>query len=554
MSLSLRLMRATRTVETAFRKDHELTEVDAENGRLFTGQGPAGPPGWLPFVGQFAVGRPLRLRNRSCGAVLFLKIEAEGHLGVTRTLALSFGTGHHALEPDAFERGFGLRVVLNAVARSNLRGIDVATLDATTFLRRVQASRDADLEGFKIDFERDLVRLAAGSPKDTTFARSLAGKDTLTLHSKTSSSDIREKCKKALKLYESQAYKADFGFIDFVAPVQDKGLIATLDGLAFAEIQNLAEGGTSDLHLALPEILDPEEGIEIGYYGVGLRPGSKPSFSQVTIDDYVDELQAGRLRDIADMASLRSSHEVRVITNGELDKKQKRKLYDCLVFEVDHQGIIYVLFGGEWFSVDKKFHVAIEKSFARLVSPVPFVASTTATNERDFIAELNSRADLLNMDQVKISPEGMPGASFEPCDFLSTKRQFIHLKDGQASDLISHLWNQGIVASESFVRDGKFRKDFRDNAITRQRKYRKAGFEKLLPSGRSRPDASQFTVVFGILRPRYRRSGALGIPFFSKVSLRAAADRIALMGFTVEVHLVEKQAKNGKASSAKKAA
>jgi hypothetical protein len=37
-------------------------------------------------------------------------------------------------------------------------------------------------------------------------------------------------------------------------------------------------------------------------------------------------------------------------------------------------------------------------------------------------------------------------------------------------------------------------------------------------------------------------------------SLRAAADRIALIGFTVEVHLVEKQAKNGKASSAKKAA
>ena len=121
MSLSLRLMRVTRTVETAFRKDHELTEVDAENGRLFIGQGPAAPPGWLPFVGQFAVGRPLRLRNRSCGAVLFLEIEAERHPGVPRTLALSFGTGHHALEPDAFERGFGLRVVLNAVARLTWR-------------------------------------------------------------------------------------------------------------------------------------------------------------------------------------------------------------------------------------------------------------------------------------------------------------------------------------------------------------------------------------------------------------------------------------------------
>jgi uncharacterized protein (TIGR04141 family) len=58
-----------------------------------------------------------------------------------------FGTGHHAFDGDAFERGFGLRVVLNSVARSSLRSLDIATLDATTFLRRVQASRDADLQG-----------------------------------------------------------------------------------------------------------------------------------------------------------------------------------------------------------------------------------------------------------------------------------------------------------------------------------------------------------------------------------------------------------------------
>jgi uncharacterized protein (TIGR04141 family) len=554
MSLSVRLLRQNRSVETALRKDHQLTEVDAENGRLFIGQGPVIPPTWLPFVEQFATGPALRLRSRSCGAVVFLSVQSETKPPITRTMALSFGTGHHALDGDAVERGFGLRVVLNAVARSNLRGIDVATLDATTFLRRVQASRDADLAGFKIDFERDLVRLAAGSPRDPTFARSLAGKDALTLHSRTSSSDIRDKCKKALKLYEAQDYKKDFGFIDFVAPVQDKTLIATLDALAFAELRNLAKGSSSDLHLALPEVLDPEKDVEIGYYGVGLNSGSKLSFGQLAIEDYVDQLKAGRLQDIPDMAALRGSHEVRIVADGAADKKHKRKLYDCLVCEVDQGGVVYVLSGGEWFAVDKAFHATIEKSFQRLLSTAPFVPSTTTTNERDFIAELDGHAELLNMDQVRIDPQGMPGAAFEPCDFLSTKRQFIHLKDGCASDLISHLWNQGIVASESFVRDEKFRKEFRNNAIKRQQKYHKAGFEKLLPDGRSKPDPSQFTIVFGIMRSRYLRSGTLGIPFFSKVSLRAAADRIKLMGFNIEVHLVEKPAKKRGATATKKAA
>jgi uncharacterized protein (TIGR04141 family) len=134
----------------------------------------------------------------------------------------------------------------------------------------------------------------------------------------------------------------------------------------------------------------------------------------------------------------------------------------------------------------------------------------------------------------------MPGASLEPCDFLSTNRQFIHLKDGHSSEPISHLWNQGVVSAEAFVRDAKFRKDFRDAVKKRQKKSKKQGFENLLPDGRSKPTPSEYTVVFGIMRAPYLKSGALGIPFFSKISLRAIVERIRLMGFNVEVHLIKK--------------
>lgn len=46
--------------------------------------------------------------------------------------------------------------------------------------------------------------------------------------------------------------------------------------------------------------------------------------------------------------------------------------------------------------------------------------------------------------------------------------------------------------------------------------------------------------MFGIMRGRSRQSATISIPFFSKISLRAVADRIELMGFKVEVHLIEK--------------
>jgi uncharacterized protein (TIGR04141 family) len=540
IALSVRLLRQKRSIDNALREGHGLNEIGTETGRLFVGQSPSTPPTWASFIGQ--VGRETipRLTNQSCGAVLFLSMAPAGSPPTSRIVALTFGTGHHALNPDAFERGFGLRVVLNSVARSNLRNLDIATLDATTFLRRIQSSRDADLQGFGIDVDRDLVTLAAGSPRDPTFARSLAGRDALTLNTKASLDDVLEKCERALSLYEAQDYKKDFGFIDFVAPVKRRDLSDQLDALAFTEIAAMVRGVASDLHVALPDILDPETGTEIGYYGAGLRSGKKTAYTEIAIQDYVAELRAGDFTQIPDMPALRASHEIRVIRDGEADRKQKRKLYDCLVFEVEHQGVIYVLFGGEWFAVDKAFHASVEADFSRLVSKSPFVPSTDKLTERDFIAELDANPRLLNLDQIKLNPLSMGGAMLEPCDFLSLESQLIHLKDGHASAPISHLWNQGAVSAEAFIRDEKFRRDFRKAAQQRQKKAKKSGFDKLLPDGRSKPVPSDFTVVYGIMRTRQKQSGSLSLPFFSKISLRATADRIELMGYKVEVHLIEK--------------
>ena len=98
-----------------------------------------------------------------------------------------------------------------------------------------------------------------------------------------------------------------------------------------------------------------------------------------------------------------------------------------------------------------------------------------------------------------------------------------------------------MVAAESFVRDETFRKAVRVNAIKRQKEASKTGFELLLPDGRSKPVPSDYKVIYGIMRHPYKASKKLGLPFFSKVSLRAAANRIALMGYAIEVHLIEKQ-------------
>ncbi|MCW0422875.1 MULTISPECIES: DUF6119 family protein [Xanthomonas] len=538
-TLSLRLLRADKTVKQAIRDTSAVTEVESDSGRLFTAQAPGTPPTWLRVVNQFSKQGDLKLENKSCAAVLFLDIQPDDKGLRTRTFALTFGSGHHALDPDAFVRNFGLKVTLNSVARGALKNLDIATLDSTTIQKRFQASRKADLQGFGIDLQNDLLRLAGGVPTDTAFANALAGRDALTLTSKLSATEIPEKCKTALRLFDANDYKKDYSFIDQIIPVQDKKMLRDLDEVVFKEIKTLLDGKPSDLHITLPEIIDPEESGDFGYFGIGFNSGSKKSFGELAIEDYISELQAGRPHEISGIADLKASHEIRIVIDGQGDRQRRRRVYDCFIYEVSYKKKTYVLFSGEWYCIDSKFFDAVERDYQALLG-VSFHVSTTAKNEQELISELDKNADLLNLDKVKASPSGAKGANLEPCDFLSRRKEFIHLKDGHGSAPISHLWNQGLVSAESFVRDAVFRKSMRDSAIKRQKTAKKSKFELLLPDGRSKVNPADYKVVFGIMRHPYQRSKQLGLPFFSKVSLRAVASRIQLMGYAVEVHLIEK--------------
>jgi len=538
-TLSLRLLRPDKTVEQAIRDTSAVAEVESDSGRLFTAQAPGTPPTWLRVVNQFAKQGDLKLENKSCAAVLFLDIQPDDKRLRTRTFALTFGSGHHALDPDAFVRNFGLKVTLNSVARGALKNLDIATLDSTTIQKRIQASRKADLQGFGIDLQNDLFRFAGGVPTDTAFANALAGRDALTLTSKLSAAEIPEKCKTALRLFDANDYKKDYSFIDQIIPVQDKKILADLDEIIFKEIKTLLDKKPSDLHITLPEIIDPEESGDFGYFGIGFNSGSKKSYGELAIEDYISELQAGRPHEISGIAELKASHEIRVVIDGQGDRQRRRRVYDCFVYEVKFKKKTYVLFSGEWYCIESKFFDAVERDYQALLG-VSFHASTTAKNEQELISELDKNADLLNLDKVKASPSGAKGANLEPCDFLSRRKEFIHLKDGHGSAPISHLWNQGLVSAESFIRDAVFRKSMRDSAINRQKTAKKSKFELLLPDGRSKVTPTDYKVVFGIMRHPYQRSKQLGLPFFSKVSLRAVASRIQLMGYAVEVHLIEK--------------
>lgn len=535
VSLTMRLLRQDKTVNDAFKDEEksgvtELRATPGEQVRIFAGQVYSNPPDWAKFISnKIAVSLPPMQTSGATG-ILFYPVGEKGE----RTIAICFGHSHIPLNLNAFDRQFGLRVTLNTVPRSKLRTLDIATPDAITFQRRIQASRDSDLREFGIDILRDLARVAGGTPLNQKFAKFVAGRDSLSLTCRINPEAMGEKCQEAFRAYQSEEYKKDFSWIDNLNQVREKETLTVLDAKLMTALSALRQGKSEDLHMAPPEIVDYTEGGIIHYNGFGSHG---VDFHRLCIDDYIRELDRCGFAD--GILEIKENHRIKAAKPGSDKLTERWRVYDCFIYEAeikkDKETKKYVLFSGEWYEVKQSFRDEIEKEFQILLSSAPLVTSTTSANEQELIAELEKRQDLVKLDRQKINPDGVKYANLEPCDFFSEKKQFIHLKDGHSSGPISHLWMQGVVSAEAFISDKKFRQDLRKTV-----KRLKPGFEDKLPKASQDPERRDYEVVFGIMRQPYK-DGSIGLPFFSKVSLRAAVERLKQLGFPVSIHIIKKE-------------
>jgi uncharacterized protein (TIGR04141 family) len=537
VTLNVRLLKPDVHIEEAFRDTADPDDVATEappGGRLFV-ETSRGRPSWMSLLADLTTYEP-DLWTQSSSAVLAVPVEDQA--GIQRLFVLCFGGGHFLIDPAKIERNFGLKVVLNTVSRRDLRSLDSATLDATVFQRRTQASRNADLAGFGIDVQRDLLRVAAGTPTDPAFAKFVAGRDSLTITCTIQPGQLQAKLAECLQAFADDHYRRDYEWIDNVQIVTDADAVAMLDASLDQEIASIRRGEPSDLHMCPPEIVDYIEGQDIAYYGRGFSR-EKNWYSQLDIREYTDELNAIAFNEAFEV--IKADHFVHMHDDEETRSRPKWKIYDCFVYECQLNQQTYVLYAGTWYRISQAYKDRIETFFQSLITP-PLLLQSAAKNEQELIVELNQRPDLLMMDKTKVNPRGVSNGNLEVCDFFSIQQQFIHLKDGHSSSSISHLWMQAVTSCDSLMSDATFRNGVRRQARLRQGEIPvKAGFEQLLPPGRQgRVDTTAYTVIYGILRRRNRRTAILDIPFFSKVSLQAPASLLAKYGYGVEMHLIEK--------------
>ncbi|WP_428273480.1 DUF6119 family protein [Candidatus Palauibacter sp.] len=513
--LSIRLLREHLRPSDSLRSGVELKDwVKLPKARIAFGNlGRDFAPEWAGFL-ELTEQEKKSLRNRSTYALVFLHVR-------DRWFCITFGIGHVKLKLGCFENNFGLQVALNEVNPENLRSVDVRTPDSNTLLRRSQSSRGSDQSIFGIDIHQDILRVLAGEAKDTAFAKRLAGADALTLHRKATLQDLPTICADAYDKSQEDTYKEHFGWIDQIAHVRDQTSIDELESQLATTLTEALKGEVKNsLHLAFPEIYDPEQVHDVKYRGFR----STTNYSDLDLSGYVEALRERGIDEYS--RDYLSRHRVHEVDDRGRDCGRRWTIGTCLGCEVRSDGELYVLSGGKWYAIDPNLAAEVRTAFERL----PKVQMPMARREETEPA-YNKRVgragpELLLMDRRNIRATGA-ATPFEFCDLLGRDGRLIHVKNGSAASRLSHLFLQGITAARVLKIDDGSRDAIRGKIREAQEEVGREGFESVIPLPDEGFDAKNFKVVYAVIRASATRQ----LSFFSLLSLARAEEEIRALGY-----------------------
>lgn len=423
-----------------------------------------------------------------------------------RTFAVCFGYGRSLLVPACIEERFGLITTLNTVNPQELRSLDISRLDTSALKNRIQSSKLAAVADFEFDVEKSLLRQATGLSSDEEMGKSVSGSDSFSISVEADIQTIGEVLDRCYNKYKSEEYRGAFSWIDHILPLKKGELIDTLDALLLERIQDENDQST---WLAVPDIID-WEGISV----LKFEDGGE-EYEDILMETFRNEVLPGRELTIPFL-----KHKYVSAYNANGDLRYKWSYYRCLYSEIEHDNKLYMLNAGSWYQVENDYKDQIENVYNNApLSTLPLI-DYNHDDEGAYNEDLaNSSPTFFLMDKNLI-PSGVAGNGIEFCDVYEQSGIMIHVKKYGGSQVIGHLFNQGLVSARML-----FDQTFRTEVNRR------------LPDGWGIPlnglIPSNYEVVYGIISKK--RDARPHIPFFSKVVFHDIYQ--TLRGFGYEVKL-----------------
>ncbi|SDR45855.1 sporadically distributed protein, TIGR04141 family [Burkholderia orbicola] len=472
------------------------------------------------------------LGNRSEGAVLIIRI-------ADAAFALSFGMGYHLIDLELVERDFGLRVTLNSVDPEKLRSLDKASYEANPLNTRSQSPKDADIFDLRIDTENDMVYALTGASSEPLFGDHVTGRDALTIMPEAILTDLPKILGEALNRYNQKSPER-FAWVDDVNRVRDTNDIELLD-LLLNDLLAANSPGTN-IWLGEPEIVDWE--AQTGYsFDKRERTSIHPTLQLEQLLDYM-----ARKNITPTSESFHAQHIYVNDTNYHPIKHWSA--YRCLYAEISDKGKIYILRNGVWHVVRDDFVDRVNRELKDVEIDTITMPTYAHDDEGQYnisCAQPNSGYELLDRQNIFV---GGPYDKIEFCDLIRDGHDLIHVKVYRSSATLSHLFAQGSVSAETFIKHRDFRIKL-NSTLPTSIKLRDAS---------EIPNANNYRIIYAIATTKNLPGD---LPFFSKVSLKNAILNLRALGFRVALSKIaidsdflktRKQKPMGKAAATRKQA
>ena len=339
----------------------------------------------------------------------------------------------------------------------------------------------------------------------------IAGKDSLSVSVKVNCFSIEKFLNLCYEKYSSKQYKKYFDWIDYIAEVKNPNLVRNLNSKLLKSVKNNNKHTT---WMAVPEIIRWED-------ITGFRYKKNSSIkSDICIQDFLDSLNS-KEKESLDINLLNKKTVCCVNSENDMDL-HKWSIYNCIYCEIKIKDKLYLLNNSKWYEIEQDFVKKVNKTFQNIRNEKYKISLPKFNHDNE--AEYNKGISKNNknfycMDREIIRHGGGQG-KVEFCDIITKNKEIIHIKQYGNSSVLSHLFAQGFVSGELFLRDKEFRKKVN----------KKLHDNFKIPRIESKPDASKYKIIFGIISSSKEK---LEIPFFSKVSLRTAVERLKTFGYKV---------------------
>lgn len=491
-----------------------------------------GKPKWIKDFFGSSLNDKEELFNSTSKGILILSVSIDSDQ--ERIFAIPFGYGWTLINQDAYEQRFGLKVVLNVVDSSRLRRIDKKSMTSVLKDTREQLSQVGEVADFEFNFDQDLINSIAGKVRTECvelFGVTITGKDSLSVSSKIDISNIKYFLEECYDKFTSDNYKKDFGWIDQIAEIRDQKVIKELNEELVAEIKKLIQDDESKdwtgTWMAVPEIIEWSDVKEFVYRKVGKNYSG---YSDIFLGDFLESLSEQEKTELS-FDTLKKK-EIKCYSASNDNIKYSWTAYKCLNCEIgdDERKKRYLLNSGNWYEIEADFVQEIDNVYRKIrnLAPVLNLPEYRHNNENNYNEDAaKQNINYCCMDNKLISYGG-GYSKVEFCDLFTSDKKIIHVKHYGGSAVLNHLFSQGVVSGELFLSDIEFRKKV-NQKLPQSHKMTD------VPDS---PRAAEYQIIFAIISSSKKE---LEIPFFSKLSLKNAKQRLEAFGYQVALQKINVQ-------------